>query len=61
MTDLLGHKTRLGLPMCFLMARCAEGDQILSGIVAHSASRLDVMDLKTLDPSAPLATPAVPL
>ena len=47
--------------MGFLMARCAEGDQILGSVIAQSASRLNVMDLKTLDAPARLATPAVSL
>jgi hypothetical protein len=47
--------------MGFLMARCAEGDQILGSVIAQSASRLNVMDLKTLDAPAPLAMPAVSL
>ena len=47
--------------MGFLMTRCAEGDQILGSVIAQSASRLNVMDLKTLDAPAPLATPAITL
>ena len=34
--------------MGFLMARFAEGDQILGSVIAQSAARLNVMDLKTL-------------
>ncbi len=51
----------LRIPMGFLMARCAEGDQILGRVIAQSAPRLNVMDLKILHPSACLATPAVSL
>ena len=47
--------------MGFLMARCAESDQILGRVIAKSASRLNVMDLKILRSPAPLATPAVSL
>jgi len=32
--------------MGLLMARCAEGDQILGRVISQSASPLDVMDLK---------------
>jgi hypothetical protein len=51
----------LGLPMDFLMARCTEGYQILGRVIAQSASRLDVMDLKILHAPAPLATPPISL
>jgi hypothetical protein len=47
--------------MCFLMARCAEGDQILGCVIAQSAPPLNMMDLKILHMPAPLATPAVSL
>jgi hypothetical protein len=47
--------------MGFLMARHAKGDQIFGNIIATSASRLNVMDLKTLHSPAPLATPAISL
>ena len=47
--------------MGFLMARCAEGDQILGSIVAQSAPPPNVMDLKILRPPARLASPAVSL
>ena len=47
--------------MCYLMARCAEGDKILGNVIAQSASRLNVMDLKALHSTTPLATPAVSL
>ena len=45
--------------MGLLMARSAESDRILSRIIAQAAPRLNVMDLKTLDASTRLATPAV--
>ena len=47
--------------MGFLMARCAEGDQILGSVIAQSAPRLNVMDLKILHSPARLATPAISL
>ena len=47
--------------MGFLMARRAEGDQILGSVIAQSAPRLNVMDLKIFHPPARLATPAVSL
>ena len=61
MTGLLGQKTRLGLPMGFLMAPCAKSYEILSRIIAQSAPGFEVMNLKTLDAPARLATPAVSL
>ena len=51
----------LRLPMGFLMARCAEGDQILGSVIAQSAPRLNVMDLKIFHSPARLATPAISL
>ena len=45
--------------MGFLMARCAEGDQILGSVIAQSATPLNVMDLKIRQAPARLATPAV--
>src|ERR1019366_3289825 len=48
----VGCDVPLGLPMGFLMARCAEGDHILGRVITQSASRLNVMDLKTLDAPA---------
>jgi hypothetical protein len=51
----------LGFPVGFLMARRAEGDQILGCVIAQFASWLNVMDLKTLYAPAPLATPAISL
>jgi hypothetical protein len=45
--------------MSLLMARYAEGDQILGSVIAQSVPRLNVMNLKTLDASTRLATPAV--
>ena len=47
--------------MGFLMARRAEGDQILGSVIAQSAPRLNVMDLKILHASAPLTTPTISL
>jgi len=54
-------KARLpeALPMSFLMACGAEGDQILGSVVAQSAPRQNVMDLKIFHPPARLTTPAV--
>jgi hypothetical protein len=51
----------LGLPMDFLMARCAESDQILGGVIAQSAPRANVVDLKILYAPARLASPAISL
>jgi hypothetical protein len=47
--------------MGFLMARRAQGDQILGNIISESAPRLNVMDLKIFHPPARLTTPAVSL
>ena len=47
--------------MSFLMARRAEGDQILSSIIAQSAPWQNMMDLKIFHPPARLATPAIAL
>ena len=47
--------------MGFLMARRAEGDQILGNIISESAPRLNVMDLKIFHPPARLTAPAVSL
>ena len=47
--------------MGFLMARRAKGNQIVGRVIAQSAPRLNVMDLKILHPTASLATPAVSL
>ena len=49
------------LPMGFLMARRAEDNQIFGSVIAQSASRLNVMDLKVLHSPARLATPAISL
>jgi len=43
------------------MAQNAKSDQILSGVIAESAPRLNVMDLKIFRSPTALATPAVPL
>jgi len=53
--------TILKLPMGFLTAGCAKGNQILGRVITQSASRLNVMDLKSFHPSTRLATPAVSL
>jgi hypothetical protein len=45
--------------MGFLMAGCAKGNQILERVIAQSAPRPNVMDLKILHASTGLATPAV--
>jgi hypothetical protein len=42
-----------------LIARCTEGDQILGRVVAQSAPRLNLMDLKAFHPPAPLASSAI--
>ena len=47
--------------MGFLMARFAEGDQILGSVIAQSATPLNVMDLKIFHLPTPLASPAVSL
>ena len=47
--------------MGILMARCAEGDQILGSVIAQSASRPNVMNLKILHAPDRLATPAISL
>jgi len=47
--------------MGLLMACCAESDQIFGSVIAESAPRLDVVDLKILHAPARLATPAISL
>jgi hypothetical protein len=47
--------------MGFLMAPCAKSYEILGSVIAQSAAWLNVMNLKTLDAPARLATPAVSL
>jgi hypothetical protein len=47
--------------MGFLMARCAQGDQILGRVAAQSAPRLNMMHLKIFHPPTPLASPAISL
>jgi len=47
--------------MGFLMARRAEGNQILGCVIAQSASRLDMMDLKIFHAPARLTTPTISL
>jgi hypothetical protein len=44
-----------------LMARRAEGDQILGRVIAQLATRLNVMDLKIFHASARLTSPSIPL
>ena len=47
--------------MRFLVTHDTKGNQILGGVIAEAAPGLDVMDLKTFDLPAPLATPIVAL
>ena len=47
--------------MGFLMARRAEGDQILGNIISESAPRLYVMDLKAFHAPARLTSPSISL
>src|ERR1700693_2537037 len=47
--------------MGFLMARCAEDDQIFGNVIAQPASRLNVMDLKIPHAPARLASPSISL
>jgi hypothetical protein len=47
--------------MGFLMTRCAEGDQILGRVIAQSAARLNVMDLKIFHSPARLTAPSISL
>jgi hypothetical protein len=47
--------------MGFLMARRAEGDQILGNIISESAPRLYVMDLKAFHAPARLKSPSISL
>ena len=47
--------------MSFLMAQCAESNQILGSVIAQSAPRLDVMDLEILHTPTRLAPPAIAL
>jgi len=61
MSGLMGRQTLLGLLMDFLVARCAEGDQILGSVIAQSAPRLNVMDLKILHSPARLTSPPISL
>jgi len=55
------HSALLLVPMGFLMTRCAEGNQIFGSVIAQSASRTNVMDLKILHSPARLAAPAISL
>jgi hypothetical protein len=47
--------------MGLLVAPGTKSHQILGCVITQSAPRLNVMDLKTLDRAARLATPAVSL
>ena len=47
--------------MGLLMTRSTQCDQILLGIVALEAARLNVMDLKIFSSAAILASPSVPV
>jgi hypothetical protein len=49
------------LPMGILMTWCAEGDQVLCGVIALPAPPLNVMDLKIFHSPAPLTTPSISL
>lgn len=43
------------------MTQCAQGDQVLFGIVAEQAPWLNMMDLELIHAAAVLAAPSVPL
>ena len=45
--------------MSFLVTLRTKSYQILSGVIAQTAPRLNMVNLKTHDATAPLATPAV--
>jgi hypothetical protein len=47
--------------MGFLMACCAESDQIFGNVIAQSAPPLNVVNLKILHAPAQLATPSISL
>jgi hypothetical protein len=47
--------------MCFLSAPRTKSYQILGRVITQATPWLNVMDLKTLHPSARLATPAISL
>jgi hypothetical protein len=51
----------LPLSVSFLVTNDTKSHQILGRVITQTAARLNVMDLKTLDAAARLATPAVPL
>jgi hypothetical protein len=51
----------MSLSMNFLMTTRAKSYEILSRVIAQSAPRLNVMDLKIFHPSTPLATPSISL
>src|SRR5258706_9446227 len=58
-TDFQTLLAVLILTMGFLMAGCAKDNQILGHVIAQSASRLNMVNLKTLHASTRLATPAI--
>jgi hypothetical protein len=43
------------------VARCAQGDQIVLGVVSELAPRVDVVDVEFAGTPTTLATPAIPL
>jgi hypothetical protein len=43
------------------VARCAQGDQIVPGVVSEVAPRVDVVDVEFAGTPTTLATPTVPL
>jgi hypothetical protein len=47
--------------MNFLVARCTKNYEILGRVIAHSAPRLNVVNLKIFQSTAPLASPPVSL
>src|SRR5580704_1604186 len=47
--------------MGLLMARCAEGDQILGRVITEAAACLNMVDLKIFHPPARLAMPVISL
>jgi len=55
------YRTTLSFPMCFLMARRAECDQILGSVITQAASGLNVMDLKTFHAPTRLTPPTISL
>jgi hypothetical protein len=49
------------ISMNFLVTRCTKNHEILGRVIAHSAPRLDVVNLKIFHSPAPLASPPVSL